>query len=50
MIKFAKIFCILFVLSPIMKTINENYADNTTYALSLGLIILHLFTKDYETK
>ncbi|KAL4472377.1 hypothetical protein ABPG74_018326 [Tetrahymena malaccensis] len=42
--------CALFFLSPIMKTVNETYADNTTYALSIGLIIFHLIFKDYSAE
>jgi len=30
------LLCTLYLLSPIMKTVNETYADNTTYALSIG--------------
>ncbi|EGR33127.1 hypothetical protein IMG5_061260 [Ichthyophthirius multifiliis] len=32
-----------------MKTVNETYADNTTYALSTGLILPHSWNCDSST-
>jgi len=37
----------LFILSPVLKTFNSNYTTDTIYALSFGLIVLHLISKDY---
>lgn len=34
--RFLILLCTLYVLSPIMRGVNETYADNTTYALSIG--------------
>lgn len=39
---------LLFMLSPILKTFHSNYADNTTYALATGLIVVHLVFNDYD--
>jgi phosphatidylinositol glycan class C protein len=37
----------LFILSPVLKTFNSNYSSDTIYAISFGLIIFHLISKDY---
>jgi len=38
---------LIFLLSPVLKTFNSNYASDTIYAMSFGLVLFHLITKDY---
>jgi len=41
------VICCILILSPVIETFYKNYASNTTYAISYGLIIIHLVLKDY---
>lgn len=43
----ATVIGFVFVLSPMLKTLFNNYADNTTYAISYGLVLGHLILRDY---
>lgn len=38
---------VLFMLSPIIKTFQNNFADNTSYALTFVMILIHLGWRDY---
>jgi len=41
------VICCILILSPVIETFYKNYASNTTYAISYGLIVIHLVLKDY---
>ena len=35
------------LLSPMIQTFFQNYAENTTYAISYALVLIHLILRDY---
>ena len=43
----ALVIIFIWLLSPILESFYKNYASNTTYAISYGLIVIHLVFKDY---
>jgi hypothetical protein len=39
---------VLYLLSPVLKTFQNNFADNTTYATAGILVVIHLGWRDYS--